>query len=140
MLVLRHGSGDLVLDSLSRRIMPCNQTGFTYLVMQTLRRFDVDIEEADRLEELVLGGYIEGLRDAGWSGEDAAIRRAYMAGIALRVGLIPQVLRLILDEAQRAKIEPIWNRPAEQLIERWAWLAYFVLDRADEARELLEDA
>ena len=34
-LVLRHGSGDLVLDSLTRRIRPWNQTGYTFLAMQS---------------------------------------------------------------------------------------------------------
>lgn len=34
-LVLRHSSGDLVLDSLSSRILPWNQTGYTYLAMQS---------------------------------------------------------------------------------------------------------
>ncbi len=34
-LVLRHVSGDLVLDSLTRRIRPWNQTGYTYLAMQS---------------------------------------------------------------------------------------------------------
>ena len=34
-LILRHRSGDLVLDSLSSRILPCNQTGYTYLAMQS---------------------------------------------------------------------------------------------------------
>jgi predicted transglutaminase-like cysteine proteinase len=34
-LVLRHGSGDLVLDSLTRRIHPWNRTGYTFLAMQS---------------------------------------------------------------------------------------------------------
>ena len=34
-LVLRHSSGDLVLDSLSRRIRPWNRTGYTFLAMQS---------------------------------------------------------------------------------------------------------
>ena len=34
-LVLRHGSGDLVLDSLTRGIRPWNHTGYTYLAMQS---------------------------------------------------------------------------------------------------------
>ena len=34
-LVLRHGSGDLVLDSLSRSIRPWNRTGYTFLAMQS---------------------------------------------------------------------------------------------------------
>ena len=34
-LILRHRSGDLVLDSLSSRIRPWNETGYTFLAMQT---------------------------------------------------------------------------------------------------------
>jgi predicted transglutaminase-like cysteine proteinase len=34
-LILRHTSGDLVLDSLSRRIRLWNDTGYTYLAMQS---------------------------------------------------------------------------------------------------------
>ena len=34
-LVLRHSSGDLVLDSLSSRIRPWNRTGYTFLAMQS---------------------------------------------------------------------------------------------------------
>ena len=34
-LVLRHGSGDLVLDSLTSGIRPWNRTGYTYLAMQS---------------------------------------------------------------------------------------------------------
>ena len=113
-------------------------TEITYLVMQTLRRFDVDIDAADHFEELVLDSYIAGLRDAGWRGDPQDVRFAYTAGIALRLGLIPQVLGFIFDEDKRARIEPGWGRPADEVIERWARLAYFVLDHADEARKLLQ--
>lgn len=34
-LVLRHRSGDLVLDSLTSRIRPWNQTGYTFIAMQS---------------------------------------------------------------------------------------------------------
>jgi predicted transglutaminase-like cysteine proteinase len=34
-LILRHPSGDLVLDSLASRIRPWNQTGYTFLAMQS---------------------------------------------------------------------------------------------------------
>ncbi len=34
-LVLRHSSGDLVLDSLSRSIRPWSRTGYTFLAMQS---------------------------------------------------------------------------------------------------------
>jgi predicted transglutaminase-like cysteine proteinase len=34
-LILRHSSGDLVLDSISSRILPWNQTGYGFLAMQS---------------------------------------------------------------------------------------------------------
>ncbi len=34
-LVLRHSSGDLVLDNLSSRVRPWNETGYTFLAMQS---------------------------------------------------------------------------------------------------------
>ena len=68
----------------------------------------------------------------------AEIRLGYTAAVALRLGLVPQILGLILDRPHRERAERIWGRPADEIIERWAEVAYFVLDRADQARALLE--
>ncbi len=113
-------------------------TDITYLVIATLRRLAVDMADADRLEEAVFEGYVAGLRDAGWRGDEHELRLGYLAAVALRLGLIPQILSLILDRPQRERAERVWGRPADEIIERWAEVAYFVLDRADEARRLLE--
>jgi hypothetical protein len=109
----------------------------TYLVIATLRRLAVAMQDADALEEAVLEGYVAGLRDAGWRGDESQIRLGYTAGVALRLGLVPTVLDMIFDPAHRGRAERGWRRPADELIERWAQVAYFVLDRADRARQLL---
>ncbi len=109
----------------------------TYLVIATLRRLAVAMEDADALEETVLEGYIAGLRDAGWSGDPADVHRGFTAAVALRLGLVPQTLDLILNDERRTEAQRGWNIPVEELIERWAEVAYFVLDRADRAREML---
>jgi len=109
----------------------------TFLVVASLRRLEVDMEDADALEAAVLDGYIAGLRDMGWAGDESDVRLGYTAAVALRLGLVPQTLDLILRPERRAEAERSWDRPADQLIERWAQVAYFVLERADRAREML---
>ena len=110
----------------------------TFLVIATLRRLAVDMADAERLEEAVLEGYLAGLRDSGWAGDPVGVRLGYAAGVALRLGLVPTVLDLILDRSPRERAARVWNRPVEEIIERWAAVAYFVLDRVDRARELLD--
>ena len=112
----------------------------TFLVIATLRRMAVDMEDADALEEAVLDGYVAGLRDTGWSGDERAVRLGFTAAVALRLGLVPQTLDLILNERRREEAQRGWNVPLEELIERWAQVAYFVLDRADQARQMLNDS
>ena len=112
----------------------------TYLVIATLRRLAVDMKDADALEEAVLDGYIAGLRDAGWNADEREIRLGFAAGVALRLGLVPQTLDLILNEERRSQAERGWHRPVEDLIGRWSQVAYFVLDRADRARRMLDEA
>ena len=97
------------------------------------------MEYADALEEEVLEGYVAGPRETGWIGDERLVRRGFTAAVALRLGLVPQTLDLILDDTRRASAEQGWNRPVEELIERWAEVAYFVLDRADRAREMLNE-
>jgi hypothetical protein len=112
----------------------------TYLVIATLRRLAVDMKDADALEEAVLDGYIAGLHDAGWNDDERKIRVGFTAAVALRLGLVPQTLDLILNEERRSQAERGWNRPVEDLIERWSQVAYFVLDRADRTRQMLDEA
>ncbi len=109
----------------------------TFLVVATLRRLAVDMQHAEELEEAVIDGYISGLRDAGWNGDERQVRIGYTAAVALRLGLLPAILTITRDEASREEAERVWNRPAEELADRWAQVAYFVLDRADRAREML---
>lgn len=68
------------------------------------------------------------------------MRLGFTAAVALRLGLVPQTLDLILNERRREEAQRGWNVPLEDLIERWAQVAYFVLDRADRAREMIREA
>jgi hypothetical protein len=56
------------------------------------------------LRDLVFGGYVDGLRDAGWRGDDDAVRLGHAAGAALRDCFHTMAFELIAedrrDEAQ----------------------------------------
>lgn len=107
------------------------------LVYGTLVRQAVAMADAVKLEDLVLDGYLAGLRDAGWQGDPLAVQCGYAAAAVLRGGLVAPGLRLVtLDDAGRAMEERRWGRPLEQIMEERAALTCFLLDRADKVRTL----
>jgi hypothetical protein len=61
-------------------------------------------EDLDELEDVVLAGYVEGLADAGWRGDERLVRLGYTAGIAMRWGCAPY-WALIGDEPLVNRIE-----------------------------------
>lgn len=99
--------------------------------------FDVDPADLPALDEALFAGYLAGLREAGWRGDPRQARFAHTAHAALRnifnaVGASPP------DEARRAAIQQNRGRTWEELAERRAAVRPFLLDRAHEARGLME--
>ena len=99
----------------------------------------VDRTEAGELDECVFDGYLRGLQDAGWQGDPRTVRFGYAASLALRFGLrsIGRMLRYVLDERQHSWTGPAGEMTTEELMDHSARVQRFLLDRADEARELL---
>lgn len=58
---------------------------------------EVDLSNARELEEIVLAGYLEGLRDAGWHGSAQVVQFAYKTTALLRAGF-PVEIGVFLDE------------------------------------------
>jgi hypothetical protein len=100
----------------------------------------LSLAQADRLDRTLFDGYVDGLRDAGWTGEAGLARLGYTCAMALR-GLagVKQDLLLMCDEAWRAR--PRRGGRFETLEDQadfWADLRRFrLLQLADEARGLL---
>lgn len=105
------------------------------LVSASLAFFEVELAEAQALDEIVFEGYLEGLRDAGWRGDPRAVRFVYAAASALRY-LFPIGLNLLLEESGRAWLEQAFGRTIEEALDDWADWCRFLLGLADEAREL----
>lgn len=99
--------------------------------------YDLAPADLPSLDEALFDQYCEGLRDAGWRGDRHRVRFAYTAHAALR-NLFNAVGTLIPDDAQRAATQQNQGRTWEELAERRAAIRPFLLDRAAEARALLE--
>ena len=98
-----------------------------------------DPTQAEELDRRVFAGYVSGLQEAGWPGDPSTARFGYAASLALRYGpsCLRRPLRYCLDESGVTWVEQVRGRPIEEVLDRFAAVHCFLLDRADEARELL---
>ena len=104
------------------------------LVPDSVLDFHLAPAHLDELYDVVADGYATGLRDAGWVGTDATVRLGMAAAIAAKYAWIaPAMLRAVAEDRD------LLNRRAlAESLEWWAPTIGFLLDRADEARSLLE--
>ncbi|MFN8636927.1 MAG: hypothetical protein U0893_24020 [Chloroflexota bacterium] len=108
------------------------------LVFGSLRRGDLDVEQTDHLDRLVFGGYLDGLRDAGWSGDPRLARFGYAAAVALRWYLPTGLIRTVVEDPLRTTVVEATGLPLDEFVRRRLALTDFLLARADEARQLGE--
>jgi hypothetical protein len=99
--------------------------------------FDVDPRDLPALDVALFAGYLDGLRDASWHGSPRPVRFAYAAHAALR-NLFNAVGTNVPTDEQRAVTLQHWGHSWEALAERRAVVRPFLLERAREARRLLE--
>ncbi|MGI8552959.1 MAG: hypothetical protein ACR2PL_19560 [Dehalococcoidia bacterium] len=99
--------------------------------------FDVEPAGLPALDEALFASYLAGLGDAGWRGDPQPVRFAYAAHAALR-NAFNAVGASVPTDARRAAIQQTYGRTWEELAERRAALRPFLLERADEARRLIE--
>jgi Phosphotransferase enzyme family len=72
-------------------------------VVDTILDGFVDAEHGDELERAVWHGYREGLADAGWAGDESAVRFAFTATPWLKFEWVPPALASWRDEATKAR-------------------------------------
>jgi hypothetical protein len=109
---------------------------------ELLPSFSFSLLEARDIVEAVFQGYLAGLRDAGWPGDRNSVRLGFTAALALRYGVCgaPANLGDLLDEKRHSIPEQRWGSSMDQIMDRWAGCARFMLGLADEARGLLGQA
>ena len=99
--------------------------------------YDVEPADLPTLDEALFASYLAGLRDVGWRGDPTQVRFAYVAHAALR-NVFNDVGASVPDDWRRAAALENYVRTWEELAERRAAIRPFLLDRADEARRLME--
>jgi len=109
------------------------------LVLASLSHNEVEWEEGLSLDRIVFDGYLEGLREVGWSGDRRAVRFGYTASTVLRYGFCLRInLSVLVDESVRVRWERSLGRPMEDVADLWGEGGSFLLGLLEEARALMD--
>ena len=101
---------------------------------------EIPLSQAKTLDQAIFAGYIDGLRDVGWTGDTRLVRLGYTCAMTLR-GLagVKQDILLMRDENRHSSLHrgPRFES-IEDVADFWADLRRFrLLKMANEARDLL---
>ena len=100
--------------------------------------FDVEPSALGELEETALDGYLAGLRDGGWSGDEHVVRLGYLLAAVLWTGAtLPGWAARMLPEEAGVNVQTMYGRSADAVLAGWVTLTELMLERADEARDLI---
>jgi hypothetical protein len=110
------------------------------LVTMSTMLLEVPAQDLARLDKLAFAGYLAGLTDVGWRGDEEVVRLGYTASAALLFALAIMGILLpgVEDEASCASWAQTAGHPLEVLLSQWQHLQQFVLDLGDEAQTLLQ--
>jgi tRNA A-37 threonylcarbamoyl transferase component Bud32 len=100
----------------------------------------IPLAQAETLDQDIFAGYVDGLRDAGWTGDARLVRLGYTCAMTLR-GLagVKQDVLLMRDRDEHAMPQPGSRlKSIEDVADFWAGIRRFrLLKMAGEARSLL---
>jgi hypothetical protein len=100
---------------------------------------DADPDELAVLSKRAFAAYVDGLREAGWRGDERVVRFAYAASSALYLApVLPFGISRIADPAGREFIERKSGRDARDVLRGWKLLLSHALELADEAEAMAQ--
>ena len=108
------------------------------LIGASLVFFEADPGAAFELEAQCVRGYLDGLRDAGWRGDEADVHFGALAALGLRfgVGALAPILTITLDETTHGLMETIFGRPFGAIIRNLAAMMAYQEQRIVEMRRV----
>jgi hypothetical protein len=108
------------------------------LVATSMFFFEYNPTDAEVLEAAQLEGYLAGLDDIGVKVDARLVRLGYLISLSLWMGaMLPGWAAYMLSPDSRFNVQAMYGRQAEEVLEGWVQLDEFCLDRADEARTLI---
>ncbi len=109
------------------------------LVLMGVAMCGIPFDRLHELEQIVIDGYLGGLREAGWQGDPRLVRLGYTAATVRY--LFPEIerwLALMLDESLHAGLEQSAGVSMEQACGIMASMRLLYFDYLDETRNLVE--
>lgn len=99
--------------------------------------FDVELAQAQALDEIVFAGYLAGLEDVGWRGDPRQVRLAYTAAaIRYVLGNLDPVLEIFLNEQDHARMVQALGRPITAIADHFGVVYAWLFAQLAEARRL----
>jgi hypothetical protein len=109
------------------------------LILASVAFNEIDLTQAQALEDVVFEGYLEGLHDAGWRGDPRQVRLGYTAAtLRFRFAELNRAMDMAFDESQHPFMEQVFGRSMEEIEDHWAQVGSLVDSLTDEARELMD--
>jgi hypothetical protein len=105
------------------------------LVWVSLLEFEVEPDDAMRLEQSIVEGYLDGLKEVGISESPATVLFGCHVNAALLCCMLPDALTFALTESRHAEWEQEYGHPIAEIVERSAAVTYLLLERLDAAQK-----
>ncbi len=101
--------------------------------------FELEVGDVAEIESVAFEAYVTGLHEAGWAGNPEMLRLAYDISFAMFLGAeIPGMTAYVAADSMNSFWERQFKRPPTQIASGWSALCELALDRADEARLLMD--
>ena len=108
------------------------------LVGTSAALFEMETTTLPSIEKTVFEAYVAGLREAGWSGNPELARLGYTAYLPMFWGVsFPALIAGYSGEDRIPVVRRSYGCSQEELASTWTTLCEYTLDRADEARGLM---
>lgn len=101
---------------------------------------EVPASQARDLDRAIFGGYVDGLRAAGWRGPEQLARFGYAVNTFVLIGITWNLSHL--EELQQPEavtaIEELLGHPVDAILAQWAETMPYILDLGEEACRLAD--
>ena len=109
----------------------------TLVAQSVLWARDREPHDLPALSRLCYQGYLTGLREMGWTGDERLVQLGYAAALSLRfIALAGSMVVALAGEDDRPRLEAGYGMTLEAILDRHAAMQPFLLDVADDVRRL----
>lgn len=104
-----------------------------------LRRIPLAVVQENAV--MALEGYLQGLNELGWQGDQTVVRCGYLSATLLRfgVGMVPVSLNIVTNPRVDEWAEAAYGYPLDVMIDYWVEIARWRLTLAEELYQLLDE-